>query len=82
MRTRWRVAVFGAVVMLASAFGLAQASSSDYYTNSSGHEVHRPEHAKKRPAGATAKCRDGEYSFSQHHRGTCSGHGGVAEWYR
>ncbi len=32
------------------------------------------------PAGATARCRDGTYSYSQHHRGTCSHHGGVAEW--
>jgi hypothetical protein len=32
------------------------------------------------PAGATAKCKDGTYSKSQHHSGTCSSHGGVAEW--
>jgi len=32
------------------------------------------------PPGATAKCRDGTYSFSQHHSGTCSYHGGVAVW--
>lgn len=32
------------------------------------------------PAGATALCRDGTYSFSQHRQGTCSHHGGVAEW--
>jgi hypothetical protein len=32
------------------------------------------------PAGATAQCRDGSYSFSQHRSGTCSGHGGVAVW--
>jgi hypothetical protein len=32
------------------------------------------------PAGATAQCRDGTYSFSQHHSGTCSHHGGVARW--
>ena len=32
------------------------------------------------PPGATAKCRDGTYSFSQHHSGTCSHHGGVAVW--
>ena len=32
------------------------------------------------PPGATAKCRDGTYSFSQHHSGTCSHHGGVAAW--
>ena len=32
------------------------------------------------PTGATAKCKDGTYSKSQHHSGTCSNHGGVAEW--
>jgi Protein of unknown function (DUF3761) len=32
------------------------------------------------PPGATARCRDGTLSFSQHRRGTCSHHGGVAEW--
>src|SRR5450755_4432715 len=28
------------------------------------------------PTGATAKCKDGTYSKSQHHSGTCSSHGG------
>ena len=35
------------------------------------------------PAGATAptaKCRDGTLSYSLHHSGTCSHHGGVAVW--
>ena len=32
------------------------------------------------PPGATARCRDGTYSFSQHRSGTCSYHGGVAAW--
>jgi hypothetical protein len=32
------------------------------------------------PAGATALCNDGTYSFSQHRSGTCSHHGGVREW--
>ena len=32
------------------------------------------------PAGATARCRDGTYSFSKHRSGTCSHHGGVATW--
>ena len=32
------------------------------------------------PAGATARCRDGTYSFSAHRAGTCSHHGGVAAW--
>jgi hypothetical protein len=32
------------------------------------------------PPGATAVCKDGTYSHSQHRSGTCSGHGGVARW--
>lgn len=53
-----------------------------YYTNSSGQQVHGPAHTVNNliPAGATAQCRDGSYSFSQHHRGTCSHHGGVEKW--
>lgn len=27
-----------------------------------------------------ARCRDGFLSRSRHRQGTCSGHGGVAEW--
>ena len=33
------------------------------------------------PAGATALCRDGSYSYSKTHTGACSHHGGVAKWY-
>lgn len=29
---------------------------------------------------ATARCRDGSLSYSQHHAGSCSDHGGVAAW--
>jgi hypothetical protein len=28
----------------------------------------------------TARCKDGTTSYSAHHSGTCSGHGGVQEW--
>ncbi len=34
----------------------------------------------KPPAGASAQCRDGTYSFSMSRRGTCSRHGGVRVW--
>jgi uncharacterized protein with FMN-binding domain len=34
------------------------------------------------PANATAKCKDGTFSFAAQHRGACSHHGGVAEWYK
>ena len=39
-----------------------------------------PAKASLPPAGSTARCSDGTYSFSQHHSGTCSYHGGVAAW--
>lgn len=51
-----------------------------YYTNCDGKKVQTPTHYKSAPAGATAICRDGTYSFSQHRRGTCSHHGGVSVW--
>ncbi|WP_328604031.1 DUF3761 domain-containing protein [Amycolatopsis sp. NBC_00345] len=53
------------------------ACGSDYYLNSSGTCVHRP---SSNPSGATAQCKDGSYSYSQHRSGTCSGHGGVKQW--
>lgn len=58
-------------------------SNNNYYTNSDGNQVHSPAYSNNGsvPAGATAQCKDGTYSFSQHHSGTCSGHGGVAQWY-
>ena len=51
-----------------------------HYTNSYGNTVQSPTRYNKAPAGATALCRDGSYSFSQSRRGTCSHHGGVAKW--
>jgi len=56
-------------------------SNNNYYTNSSGNQVHSPAKSSNGvPAGATAQCSDGSYSFSQHRQGTCSHHGGVARW--
>lgn len=51
-----------------------------HYTNSNGERVQSPTYYNKVPAGATALCRDGTYSFSRNRRGTCSHHGGVAKW--
>lgn len=55
---------------------------SGSYVNKAGNTVHRPAHtvSGNAPTGATAQCRDGSYSFSQNHRGTCSHHGGVERW--
>ena len=53
-----------AAALLALTIGLASATAS----------------AASPPPGATAHCTDGSYSFSTHHSGSCSHHGGVAAW--
>jgi hypothetical protein len=57
-------------------------SNNSYYKNSAGNQIHSPAYSNDGniPAGATAQCRDGTYSFSASRRGTCSHHGGVAKW--
>lgn len=57
-----------------------QKRSVRYYTNVNGYRVQAPTYYRSTPAGATALCRDGTYSFSMNRRGTCSRHGGVARW--
>ena len=73
----------------ASAPAAASAASANprlieqgHYRNVDGAVVHSPAHTDSgaAPAGASAQCRDGSWSFSLHHRGTCSHHGGVARW--
>jgi hypothetical protein len=60
----------------------SQLQSHNHYQNRDGTDVHSPAASRSGapPTGASAKCCDGEYSFSKHHAGTCSRHGGVAEW--
>lgn len=59
-------------------------SKCGYYVNSAGHQVPRPcgnwRGDPTPPRGATALCRDGTWSWSEHPHapGTCSHHGGVA----
>ncbi len=58
----------------------AEECTNGTYVNSAGNTVCRPENSPTVPAGATAECKDGTYSFSQSRSGTCSYHGGVARW--
>ncbi|HWE89560.1 MAG TPA: DUF3761 domain-containing protein [Pseudonocardiaceae bacterium] len=58
----------------------AEDCGSDSYLNVDGACVHDPVRAPAAPPGATAQCKDGTYSFSKHHSGTCSGHHGVEQW--
>lgn len=57
-------------------------TSHKHYINKDGKTIHSPAKSKSGdiPAGASAQCRDGSYSFSRHHSGTCSHHGGVSQW--
>ena len=56
-------------------------SNGTSYGNVNGNTVHSPAYSSNGvPAGATAQCRDGTYSFSLRRSGTCSHHGGVAQW--
>lgn len=58
-------------------------TSHSHYTNHAGETVHSPSATASGevPAGASAQCVDGTYSFSHSRRGTCSHHGGVARWF-
>ena len=60
---------------------LPPTTSGRSYVNVDGVRVPSPVFSETKPTGSTARCRDGSYSFSQHRRGTCSYHGGVAEWF-
>jgi Protein of unknown function (DUF3761) len=58
------------------------ACNNDTYTNASGETVHSPScgHDNETTDKKTAICRDQSVSFSHSRRGTCSRHGGVAQW--
>lgn len=59
----------------------APTPSGKGYRNSQGEWVPSPQASPSGPpAGASAQCRDGTYSFSRSRRGTCSHHGGVSRW--
>ena len=76
-----RLAILAAAVAVALASGPAWASCvPGSYTNVSGHRVHRPICTTRHLDHEMAVCRDGSHSMSEHHRGTCSHHGGVERW--
>ncbi|ODU00581.1 MAG: hypothetical protein ABS81_23240 [Pseudonocardia sp. SCN 72-86] len=58
----------------------ASCNTATHYVNTSGNCVPRPGTTDTGGATATATCKDGTSSYSQHRSGTCSGHGGVAQW--
>lgn len=57
-------------------------SHKHYHSRRDGCDVHGPAKSRDgtKPEGASAKCRDGSWSFSHTRSGTCSRHGGVERW--
>lgn len=82
-----RFTIAATVLLIACSPSLARSKPACHgnggsYTNSDGQQVPDPACLPKfvHAPGETAICRDGSHSFSKHHSGTCSGHGGVAQW--
>ena len=60
-------------------FNFDYGSSRQHASNLQSHRHFRNKVGRDlRSRPASAQCQDGSQSFSRHHRGTCSGHGGVA----
>jgi len=72
--------IYSSYLMSGQTYTSTPSTKVRYYTNSAGQRVQSPTYYPSVPRGATARCVDGTYSFSQNRRGTCSHHGGVAQW--
>lgn len=74
----WAPASAPALPRRATAGGSCEKSTHD--VNSEGACVSRRAAAITPPPGATARCVDGQYSFSNNRQDACLGHSGVAQW--
>ena len=64
-----------------AAGGAKNATGSAHSTASANKPKPSAPTASSAPTGATGKCVDGSYTYTTNHRGACSHHGGVAQWY-
>lgn len=83
------VAVLVAPLLAQSAFAaqttpatdsVSKATSPGFTVNTNGKTLSI--NTAKMPEGATAKCKDGSFSFEPRKTTTCSGHMGVAQWFK
>src|SRR6185312_7678602 len=58
-------------------FATTQHHHSHHRTSTTSARTKKRAQVRTKP---TAVCTDGTYSYSAHHRGTCSHHGGVKTW--
>jgi hypothetical protein len=73
----------GQITLAAAQDAIAQDWYAVYLEIPNAKKARKTSHAKPNgiPAGATGKCADGSYTFSQNHRGACSRHDGISEWF-
>jgi len=63
--------------------GTKAAQEGGFWSKMAGRSARPPERTTAKKSGntaPTAQCKDGSTSYSEHHSGTCSGHGGVEKW--
>ena len=63
--------------------GTKAAQEGGFWSKMAGRSSRPPERTTAKKSGntaPTAQCKDGSTSYSEHHSGTCSGHGGVEKW--
>ncbi|MET8138156.1 DUF3761 domain-containing protein [Streptomyces sp. NPDC005251] len=76
------LAVVGSMLVPVATAATAQAAPTAAVRHCAHHTVGSCRANSPHPHGATARCKDGTYSYSKHFRGTCSHHHGVRYWYR
>jgi|WetSurMetagenome_2_1015567.scaffolds.fasta_scaffold247442_2 hypothetical protein len=82
MRPRLVSAALALAAVLGAGAGAALAQPLTLCRNTQGQLVRCTQTiAPVVPAGATARCRDGTFSFNHHIPEACAGHGGVAQRY-
>lgn len=82
MLKRVAVLMLAMTISLPASFQTTQDSGQQQSSTSADKSTGKGNKKSSESKGATAKCKDGTYSYAKHHQGACSHHGGVAQWYK